>query len=73
MSEQTNKRASQLNLDHLEQAGQLATTIEDHLSIAVAAARVAEANKCTTTTFIHAPTKGEPRQLETVEAVPTPK
>ena len=71
MSKQTNKRASQLNLDHLEQAGQLATTIEDHLSIAVAAARIAEANKCTT--FIHEPSKGEPRQLETVEAFPTPK
>ena len=73
MSEQTNKRASQLNLDHLEQAGQLATCLEDHLAIAVAAARVAEANKCTTTTFINKPTKGESRQLETVEAIPTPK
>ena len=73
MSEQTNKRASQLNLDHLEQAGQLASGFSDHLQIAVAAARVAEANKCTITTFINKPTEGGYRQLETVEAIPTPK
>ena len=71
MSEQTNKRASLLNLDHLEQAGQLATGFSDHLQIAIAAARIAESNKVTT--MINKPTEGESRQLETVEDVPTPK
>jgi len=71
MSEQTNRRASQLNLDHLEQAGQLATEFSEHLQIAVAAARIAEANKVTT--MISKPTEGGYKQLETVEAIPTPK
>ena len=69
MSKETNRRASQLNLDHLEQAGQLAISIDDHLGIAIAAARIAESNKVTT--HVHEASQGEHRQLETVEAVPT--